>query len=162
MTRALLSLVVAMLVTPVEASEITGPAKVVDSTVIQVNGQRIMLFGIDSVMRKQNCVIDGKVWQCWAAAVRELQTLVDQGPATCEVVGEPDVFGRALGRCDINGQSLNEQLVRRGYAVARPSETTDYVAAEAAAKDSKVGLWQGQFLRPAEFRRAVGIFVDRP
>jgi endonuclease YncB( thermonuclease family) len=162
MTRALLSLVVALFVTPVEAGEITGPAKVVDSTVIQVNGQRIMLFGIDSVMRKQNCVIDGKVWQCWAAAVRDLQTLVDQGPATCEVVGEPDVFGRALGRCDINGQSLNEQLVRRGYAVARPSETTDYVAAEAAAKDGKVGLWQGQFLRPAEFRRAAGIMVDRP
>jgi endonuclease YncB( thermonuclease family) len=162
MIRALLSLVLAMFVTPVEASEITGPAKAVDSTVIEVDGQRIMLFGIDSVMRKQNCVIDGKVWQCWAAAVRDLQTLVDQGPATCEVVGERDVFGRALGRCDINGQSLNEQLVRRGYAVARPSETTEYVAAEAVAKESKVGLWQGQFLRPAEFRRAAGIFVDRP
>jgi endonuclease YncB( thermonuclease family) len=162
MTRALLSLVLAMFVMPVEASEITGPAKAVDSTVIEVGGQRIMLFGVDSVMRKQNCVIDGKVWQCWAAAVRDLQTLVDQGPATCEAVGEPDVYGRLLARCTINGQSLNEQLVRRGYAIARPSETKDYVAAEAEAKEKKVGLWQGQFVNPSEFRRMAGIFVDRP
>lgn len=162
MARAFLLLFVAMFAVPAQAAEIAGPAKVVDSTVIEINGQRIMLFGIDSVMRKQNCTMDGKIWQCWAAAVRDLQTLVDQGPATCQVVGEPDVFGRVLGRCEINGQSLNEQFVRRGYAVARPSETRDYVAAEAAAKEDKVGLWQGQFARPAEFRRAAGISVDRP
>jgi acrylyl-CoA reductase (NADPH) len=36
---------------PVEASQIAGPAEAVDSTVIAINGQRIMLFGIDSVMR---------------------------------------------------------------------------------------------------------------
>jgi endonuclease YncB( thermonuclease family) len=162
MTRALLSLVVALFATQVDASEIAGPAKAVDSTVIEVNAQRIMLFGIDSVMRKQNCTIDGKIWECWAAAVRDLETLVSQGPATCEVVGKPDVYGRILARCDINGESLNEQLVRRGYAVARPSETTDYVPAEATAREKKLGLWQGQFLRPSEFRRRAGIFVDRP
>jgi endonuclease YncB( thermonuclease family) len=162
MARALLLLIVAMFAAPAHATEIVGPAKVVDSTVIEINGQRIMLFGIDSVMRKQNCTIDGKVWQCWAAAVRDLQTLVDQGPATCQVVGDPDVFGRVLGRCDINGQSLNEAYVRRGFAVARRNESTDYVAAEAAAKERKAGLWQGQFVPPAEFRRIAGIFVDRP
>ena len=75
---------------------------------------------------------------------------------------ELTVYGRLLARCNINGQSLNEQLVRKGYAVARPSETRDYVAAEAAAKEEKLGLWQGKFLMPAEFRRAAGIFVDRP
>ena len=162
MIRVLLSLVMVMLVRSVEANQIAGPASAVDSTVIEVNGQRIMLFGIDSVMRKQNCTIDGKIWQCWAAAVRALEILVDQGSVTCDVIGEPDVYGRLLARCNINGQSLNEQLIRKGYAVARPSETTEYVAAEAAAKEEKLGLWQGKFLMPAEFRRAAGIFVERP
>jgi len=162
MIRMLLSLAFVMFAAPVEANQITGPAEVIDSTVIVVNGQRIMLFGIDSVMRKQNCTIDGKIWQCWAAAVRALEILVDQGPVTCDVIGEPDVYGRLLARCNINGQSLNEQLVRKGYAVARSSETMDYAAAEAAAKEEKLGLWQGKFVMPAEFRRAAGIFVDRP
>ena len=162
MIRVLLSLVMAMFAAPVEANQIAGPAKAVDSTVIEVEGQRIMLFGIDSVMRKQSCTIGGKIWQCWAAAVRALEILVDQGPVTCDVIGEPDIYGRLLARCSIDSQSLNEQLVRKGYAVARPSETSDYVAAEAAAKEEKLGLWQGKFLLPAEFRRAAGIFVDRP
>ena len=162
MARALLLLVAMMLATPALADEIVGPAKAVDSTVIEIDGHRVMLFGIDSVMRKQACTLDGKIWRCWEAAVRDLQTLVDQGPATCEVVGEPDVYGRVLGRCTINGESLNEELVRRGWAVARPSETQDYVAAETAAKGDKVGLWQGQFQPPDVFRRAAGIFVDRP
>lgn len=113
-------------------------------------------------MRKQNCVIDGKIWQCWAAAVRELQTLVDQGPATCKAIGEPDVYSRILAQCDINGQSLDEQFARSGFAVARPSETTEYVAAEAEAKKKKLSLWQGQFHRPSEFRTKAGVFVDRP
>lgn len=162
MIRVLLLLAVALTSTQVWASEISGTAKVVDSTVIEIDGKRIMLFGIDSVMRKQSCTIEAKPWACWDAAVRDLQILVDQGPATCQVVGEPDPYGRLLGRCTVNGRSLNEELVRHGYAVARPSETKEYVAAEAEAKQKKLGFWQGQFLRPSEFRLRAGIFVDRP
>ena len=148
--------------TPAAADQITGQATAVDPTVIAINGQRIMLFGIDSVMRKQTCTIGGKVWQCWPAALRNLEILLDQGPVTCETVGEPDVYSRLLARCKINGESLNEQLVRAGWAVARRSETTEYVAAEAEAKEKKLGLWQGEFIMPDSFRRAAGIFVDRP
>jgi endonuclease YncB( thermonuclease family) len=162
MIRVLLLTVMVTLATLVEANEITGPATPVDTTVIAINGQRIMLFGVDSVMRKQTCTISGKIWQCWPAALRNLEILLDQGPVTCETVGEPDVYGRLLARCNVNGKSLNEQLVRGGWAVARPSETTDYVAAEAEAKEKKHGLWQGEFMMPDAFRRAAGIFVERP
>jgi len=162
MIRVLLLLVIVVSSLRVEANEITGPATAVDSTVIAINGQRIMLFGIDSVMRKQNCTIGGRVWQCWPAALRNLEILVDQGPVACETVGEPDVYGRLLARCNVNGESLNEQLVRAGWAIARRSETVDYIAAETEAKEKKLGLWQAEFMMPDAFRRAAGIFVDRP
>jgi endonuclease YncB( thermonuclease family) len=55
-----------------------------------------------------------------------------------------------------------KKLVSQGFAIARTNESTDYVAAEAAAKEKKLGLWQGQFVRPTDFRRTAGIFVDRP
>jgi endonuclease YncB( thermonuclease family) len=142
--------------------QISGHGKAIDSVIIRIDDQRIMLFGIDSVIRKQRCVLDGKPWECWLSAVQDLQSLLDQGPVTCALVGEPDIYGRLLGRCSVNGQSINEQMVNQGFAVARPSDTTEYVAAEAAAKDQKVGLWKGQFVRPKEFRRASGIAVDRP
>ncbi|MBV9252233.1 MAG: thermonuclease family protein [Acetobacteraceae bacterium] len=166
MTRAFLVLGLfsglALFSTQAQAGQISGTATVVDSTVIEINGQRIMLWGIDSVMRKQTCTVGGKFWQCWPAAVRDLQLLVDQGPTTCELVGEPDAYGRVLGRCTVNGQSLNEELVRRGYAVARVNEAPEYAAVEAEAKEEKRGLWQGQFLTPSEFRTRFGILTDRP
>jgi endonuclease YncB( thermonuclease family) len=121
-----------------------------------------MLFGIDSVMRKQTCELDGKPWQCWPTVVHELQMLLDQGPVTCDPVGEPDIYGRVLARCTVKGQSVNAQLVSRGFAIARPSESTEYVAAEVTAKEKKLGLWQGEFKRPSEFRRVAGILVERP
>ncbi len=147
---------------PADAAQITGSAKAIDATTILIGGERIMLFGIDSVMRKQICTLDGKPWQCWPAAVNELQSLLNQGPATCDPVGEPDLYGRLLARCTVNGQSINEELVARGFAVARTSETNDYVAAEAAAHEKKLGLWQGQFVPPHEFRMSAGIPVERP
>lgn len=143
-------------------SQISGLGKAMNSTIIQIAEQRIMLFGIDSVMRKQACKLDGKPWQCWPAAVQDLQTLLNEGRVTCDVVGEPDVYGRVLGRCSVNGQSINEQLVTRGFAVARVSESKEYVAAEAEAKEKKLGLWRGEFVPPGAFRRSVGIAVDRP
>jgi endonuclease YncB( thermonuclease family) len=162
MVRALLVLAVVTCAVHAEAGQISGRGKAIDSTIIEINDQRIMLFGIDSVMRKQICTLGGKPWQCWSAAVDELQSLLDGGPVICDVVGEPDIYGRLLARCTVNGQSVNEQLVDRGFALARPSDTTDYVAAEAAAKERKVGLWQGQFAQPGAFRRSSGVRVDRP
>ena len=161
MIRVLLLTVMVTLAIPVEADEITGRANAVDSTVIEVDGRRIMLFGIDSVMRKQSCTIGGKIWQCWTSAMRGLQTLLDPGPVTCETVGEPDVYGRLLARCNVNGESLNEQLVRTGWAVARRSETTDLSQSRPRPRRKSSGLWQGEFMMPDAFRRAAGIFVDR-
>jgi endonuclease YncB( thermonuclease family) len=117
MIRVLLLLVIVLFAPRVEANEITGAATAVDSTVIAINGQRIMLFGVDSVMRKQTCAIGGKIWQCWPAALRNLEILLDQGPVTCETVGEPDVYGRLLARCNVNGESLNDSWsVRAGQS----------------------------------------------
>jgi endonuclease YncB( thermonuclease family) len=162
MIRKLLLAGMAIWAVQAQAGQISGQAKAIDSTTIQIGDQRIMLFGIDSVMRKQLCSLDGKPWQCWPAAVKDLQSLLDQGPVVCDPVGDPDVYGRLLARCKVNDQSLNEQLVARGFAIARTYESTDYVAAEAAAKEKKLGLWQGEFLPPSSFRRAAGIFIDRP
>ena len=162
MIKALLGLLVAAYASQVEAAQISGPAKAIDSTIIQIGDQRVMLYGVDSVMRKQSCLLNGKPWLCWDAAVRDLQAVVDQGTVTCDPVGEPDPYGRVLARCTVNGHSVNEEYVSRGYGLARTSETTDYVAAEAAAKEKKLGLWQGEFKPPGEFRRFAHILVERP
>jgi endonuclease YncB( thermonuclease family) len=147
---------------PAPAETFSGPVTVVDSDVLSFDGQRVMLFGLESVERNQSCRVDGEPWACYAAAVRQLESMVDLGEVVCAPVGEADQYGRYLGRCTVGGEDLNEAFVRSGFAVARADETRDYVDAEKAAQAEGAGLWQGQFQRPEDYRFSVGIFVDRP
>jgi len=163
MSRFTLALCVLLAtVLPGSGAMLVGQVSVIDSDVLDLNGQRIMLYGLESVERGQTCFIDGTAWDCYPAAVRQLETLVAEGPVECEQVGDPDRYRRILAYCRINGKDLNEAFVASGFAVARPDETDRFVAAEKAAKEAGLGLWQGKFLRPSDYRVSVGIMVDRP
>lgn len=143
-------------------ADIKGMADVIDSDVIAINKKRVLLFGIDSIERKQICIVDGKPWQCYSVAVRELQILTANEPVDCKEVAPPDHFGRLFGVCTVGDKNLNEAMVRSGWALARRGETEDYVAAEEAAKAEKIGLWQSQFILPWNWRDDNGIDVDWP
>jgi endonuclease YncB( thermonuclease family) len=145
-----------------EADSIIGTATVVDSDGMRVGGTSIMLWGIESVERGQFCNIDGQAWDCYAAAVRALETISSVAEVTCHPVAAPDPYGRVLAVCFVDGSDINEALVRAGFALAKRDETEDYVPAEGAAKAEGIGLWQGQFMHPADFRLFNGRFVDRP
>lgn len=140
---------------------VTGPARVIDSDVIAIGDQRFVLHGVESVERGQPCYIGEQLWDCYPAAVRELELLVSLGEVRCLPVAGPDVYGRMFAVCDVEGLVINEAFVRAGFGIARPQETTDYVAAQEAAMTEGVGLWQARFQPPGEFRRALGI-DDRP
>ena len=48
---------------------------------------------------------------------------------------------------------MNRWMVRQGFAVAYRRYSQRYVKAEEAAKKAKIGLWQGAFVMPSEWRR---------
>ncbi len=139
-----------------------GNAVAIEADVIAIDGVRLLLFGIDTVEPPQTCTIDGQPWECWPAAVRQLQTFLGEGPVTCTAVRPPDVFRRVLALCEQGSGSLNERLVRSGFALAVPDEMPGYVEVEAAARAERIGLWQGRFQLPSEWREDRGIQVRRP
>lgn len=141
---------------------IVGVAEAIESATIMVNETRVMLYGLESVYPPQTCYIDGEPWQCWAAAVRQLQTILTDGPVECTPVGPPDYIRRELALCEINGESLNERYVRSGFALAIEDEMPEYAAIEEAARAEGIGLWQGQFQEPHDFRISRGITARRP
>lgn len=145
-----------------EDEPIVGTATVVDSDGIRIGNSSIMLWGIESIERPQTCAIDGQRWDCFSAAIRALQTITSVGDVTCNPVGEPDPYGRILAVCFVGDEDVNEALVRAGFALAKRDETEDYVAAEEAAMAEGIGLWQGEFMHPADFRRQHAIRQDRP
>jgi endonuclease YncB( thermonuclease family) len=143
------------------ATPVVGVARVIDSDVIAIGDQRFVLHGVESLERGQPCYIGNQLWDCYPAAVRELELLVSLGDVRCLPVAGPDMYGRMFAVCDVQGLDINEAYVRAGFGIARPQETTDYVAAQEAAMAEGIGLWQARFQPPGEFRRAQGI-DDRP
>ena len=144
------------------AMTITGIAEVRDSDLILIDGYRVYLLGAESVEAGQPCIIGGRTWECYPAAVRQLQTIMSEGVATCEVVSGPNFLLEVIARCTVHGDDVSERFIRSGFAVTVTAETDAYAGALAAAQAAGVGFWQGTVVAPAEWRAANGILAGRP
>lgn len=141
----------------------TGAGEAVEGDVLTIGRTRFLLYGIDTVEPAQTCSINGQPWECWPAVVRAIETILGEGGVSCTPTGGTrDPFGRILAACEVNGESVNERMVRSGYAIAVAEEMPEYAAAEATAQALGVGLWQGNFEDPAAWRAGRGILLRRP
>lgn len=136
---------------PPDPTPMTGQPQVVSTSSITLNGKRVVFFGIDPAMKMMPCYVGNRGWDCGSAAFRILLNLVGREPVTCEPRGV-DLFGRVFAKCSVHGKDIALSMVEAGMAVALPEETTEYVAAEKKAKADKVGIWQGTFTTPSDFR----------
>ena len=135
------------------AQTITGQATVIDGDTLHISDERIRLHGIDAPESLQWCRdSDGGIWACGAASTSFLTELIDEQPVSCEVL-DTDRYGRSIAECFAGGESLNERMVRSGYALAYRQYSQDYVEAEAAAAVDRVGMWSGSFIQPWRWRR---------
>jgi endonuclease YncB( thermonuclease family) len=144
-----------------QPKQVSGPATAVNADLLKVGNDYVFLFGVDSVVRTQECLVGRVPWPCYDKAVQALTDIIRAGDTTCTQTGPADYLGRWLGMCTVAGKSVNEAYVRTGFGLAKRDETLDYVAAE-AAKAARIGLWQSQFQMPADFRKTEDIGIDRP
>lgn len=147
---------------PALALTLTGNAEVTDSDVIQLNGYHVYLVGVESLDSDQVCGVNNQDWECYPAAVRALQTIVEAGEVSCDVLSGPNFLDQLTARCSIGGRDVGEAYVRTGFGLAVPSETHDYDAAQQAAQDARSGLWQSTFYPPQVWRQAHGKSAGRP
>jgi endonuclease YncB( thermonuclease family) len=126
-----------------------------DSFTIRVDGddRPVRLLGIDAPELAQTCQDAlGKPWPCGTRARDALTVLAPRrAPIACRSEGQ-DRFNRALSRCTLaNGRDLAALLVAQGWAIAT---SEDYLIEQDRARDQRTGVWQGDFLTPAEWRSA--------
>ena len=136
---------------PPDTTVIEGQAQIIVVGAFALAGKRVMLHGIDPVMRNMPCGTDRGRWDCYAAGLRILLNLIGREPISCTPRGV-DLFQRVFAKCEVHGQDIALALVEAGMALAIPEETTEYVEAEKQAKAKKAGIWRGDFLTPADYR----------
>lgn len=131
----------------------SGQAMVVDGDTLEISSRRIRLFGIDAPELSQTCDRNGESWACGQASADELRAMIGNYELSCDGY-ETDVYGRLLAVCTVSGISLNRTMVAEGWATAFRRYSEDYVADEARARASQLGLWSSSFMSPEEFRMA--------
>lgn len=137
-----------------DVKTISGAARVLDADVLEVDNQRVILWGIDAPERSQTCIMDGRLWGCYEASKRLLETLSGRGSVDCYLIGDPDPFNRYFGVCEFDGEDLGAAMVREGMALAYSQQTSDYEDIQLEAIAAGKGLWQPgvQFQEPWLFR----------
>lgn len=157
MTRMLHLLFAALFLLPLPlpalAQDVSGPARATDGDTLSMAGIAIRLHGIDAVELHQSCDRGGTPWRCGREAADKLTSLVAGQPVRCEQ-RDIDDYGRIVARCSVGGRDLSAAMVDAGLAIALPHFTPAYVPNEARARDRRIGIWDGTFERPADYRAA--------
>ena len=133
-------------------TSITGRASVIDGDTIEIHGTRIRLQGVDAPESAQTCTTpEGRPWPCGQRAALALADHLGQSTVHC-VPSTKDRYGRTIATCDLDGEDLGHWLVSNGLAVAYRHYSEAYVPQEEAAKKDKLGIWNGTFTMPWDYR----------
>lgn len=106
--------------------------------IVEAQGHRLALAGIDPVPVDETCVYETKSWPCGARARTAFRAWLRARAIQCKVPPEPD---RELitAECFVGKEDLAEWLVVSGWA--RPSADGAYVEAGKKAQAEKKGIY---------------------
>ena len=126
---------------------------VVDGDTIKIGDVKIRFSGIDAPEINQTCVAsEGKV-ACGKISRDILITKVTKNKISCTDEGK-DFYGRVLGECFVNGESLSKYLVREGFAFAYRKFSDKFILDEEYAKSNRLGMWSMKFQYPWDYRKS--------
>ncbi|MDC0861202.1 thermonuclease family protein [Alphaproteobacteria bacterium] len=127
--------------------------RIVDGDTIHLNGDKIRFSGIDTPEIKQMCKKNEIIIPCGLIARDLLKKKIGSTKPVCIIEGK-DQYGRSLGECFINEESLSSYLVRKGFAFAYTKYSKKFVQDEKFAIKNKLGMWDMDFIFPWDFRRS--------
>lgn len=128
-----------------------------------VAGTKIRMYGIDAPEKAQTCRnAKSQDYQCGQESLASLSKKIGSRQVACEVKNK-DMYGRSVAVCLLDGkEDLNRWMVETGNAVAYKEYSRDYVPVADQAKAARLGIWQGEFQYPADWRKAQKAEDARP
>lgn len=131
-----------------------GTVKAIDGDSFHLGAQEVRLYAIDAPEARQDCQdAKGEAYPCGKEAAKVLGALLKEEGLKCEETAR-DRFGRMVARCStLTTADIGEAMVHKGWAVALTfTKKTEYADAERRAKEAGRGVWQGEFMRPSDWR----------
>lgn len=129
---------------PAPVTRISGAARVADVVSLSVLGRAVRLFGVRPPQASDLCPASESAapLPCSEAARAALAVrLAANADIVCRVPPGQRAPVPAAVCHDATGADLGGLLVAEGFALADPTQSYDYFAAEAAARQLRRGLW---------------------
>ena len=128
--------------------------KVTDGDSLRSGKLKIRLFGIDAPEIKQNCTsATGESWACGFAAKTAIGDMLGADSILQCHLRDVDRYGRLVMQCFNQEQDIARALVKAGLALSYRQYSDLYVREEEQAQAAGVGMWQGAFLPPWQWRK---------
>ncbi len=133
----------------------SGHSYAIDGDSLKVADNEVRLFGIDAPEYDQKCLNANNIeYPCGLVAKKYTADLVKNQEVTC-YYHVKDFYSRYLAKCYIRGVEINKELLKNGMAIIYNYQESDgeVKALEKQARDAKIGIWQGTFEDPKDYRR---------
>ena len=138
---------------------ISDNIKIIDGDTILLDNKKIRFSGIDAPETKfkgkqQFCLENKKKINCGKISKNSLTEKIINKKLKCLIEPQKDYFGRYLGECFINNESVSAYMVRNGLAFDYPKYSKKkYFKDQIYAKNNKLGLWSMEFDYPWIWRK---------
>lgn len=135
------------------------PVVVLDGDTIKIGDTTYRIHGIDAPELKQKC---GDA-PCGEDALAAMVSLIGDSDVRCDTISI-GTYGRSIAKCYAGDVDLGAALVKSGMAWAYVKYSSEYVAEEAIAKASGLGIWKTPTQPAWEYRaeKRVGISDKAP
>lgn len=138
-----------------------GQAIVLDGDTLEFDEVVIDLHGIDAPEFQQTCQRGKHSLACGAYATAALLTRVYGKQLWCFEKGRTAEM-HIVARCYVGLSDLAAGLVKEGWAFAIDEPGNTYKDEEGIARDTRRGVWSGDFVAPAIWRESFAASRPQP
>jgi endonuclease YncB( thermonuclease family) len=135
--------------------QFSGFASAIDGDSLRIGNKEIRLIEIDAAEYSQNCFDKNhQEYQCGKDSHNFLKNFIKGKKVVCKY-NEFDFYNRYLAECFIENKSINKTLLEKGMAVIFniSAASNEIIEIENQAKQKRIGIWQGAFQLPKDYRK---------
>jgi endonuclease YncB( thermonuclease family) len=140
-----------------DPAPLEGTARVIDGDTLEINGQRIRLWGIDAFESAQRCedgLTQSGTYGCGTAAWGAMIRLTQDKIVRCKQK-DTDRYKRVVAQCFVDNTDLGHALVLQGWAFDYAQYSGGaYRDVQEGAHEAKSGAWAGTFQWPWDYRHS--------